>query len=381
MQVLHCYRTYFPDSQGGGQEAIRQIMLSTQAEGVGNTIFALSPKPYPPVIERAEGVVVRRRSWAAPASCDLGAWDAVRCFGQLARAADVIHYHYPWPFADFLHMTSGARRKPAVMTYHSDIVRQRVLGFIYHPLMASMLRSMDAVVTTSDAYARTSPTLRQFVQPDRLAVIPLGIVEASYAPALADARSISLTERFGLYSNGYFLSLGVLRYYKGLYTLIEAARGVDVQIVVAGDGPMRSELERAAGELPAGRIRFLGHVSDAEKMALMQGCRAFVLPSHLRSEAFGMVLVEAAMLGRPMISCEIGTGTSYVNLDQETGMVICPEDARALASALRRFLADESFGLQCGRRARARYDLLFSGAALGRAYLNLYQGVVSRRLR
>jgi rhamnosyl/mannosyltransferase len=381
MQVLHCYRTYFPDSQGGGQEAIRQIMLSTQAEGVDNTIFALSPKPFPPVIHRAEGIVVRRRSWAAPASCDLGGWNAVRCFSQLARAADVIHYHFPWPFADVLHATSGARRKPAVMTYHSDIVRQRVLGLIYHPLMASMLRSMDAVVATSDAYARTSPTLREFVRPERLAVIPLGIVEASYAPALAEAQGISLSERFGLDGNGYFLSLGVLRYYKGLLTLIEAAKQVDVQIVVAGDGPMRNELEQAAGELPAGRIRFLGHVSDAEKMALIRGCRAFVLPSHLRSEAFGMVLVEAAMLGRPMICCEIGTGTSYVNLDQETGIVVSPQDPHALAGALRRFLGAESFGPQCGQRARARYELLFSGAALGRAYLKLYHSVVSRRMR
>jgi rhamnosyl/mannosyltransferase len=104
MRVLHVYRTYFPDPPGGIQEAIRQICLATQTAGVLNTIFALSSVPRPAEIDRPEGKVVRSRSWIAPASCDLGGVGALRRFAALAEQADVIHYHFPWPFADLLHL-------------------------------------------------------------------------------------------------------------------------------------------------------------------------------------------------------------------------------------------------------------------------------------
>jgi rhamnosyl/mannosyltransferase len=376
MQVLHCYRAYFPETQGGVPEAIRQIALSTQAEGVSNTIFTLAREPRPAVLQRAEGKVVRTYSWAAPASCDLGTLSAFKCFRQLALASDVVHYHFPWPFADFLHKFNGVGDRPTVMTYHSDIVRQRSVGLIYRPLMRWMLGTMNVVVATSSAYARSSPVLRDLVPSTRLKVIPLGIFEQSYQEALMESRNVLLGGRFGLSSNGYFLSLGVLRYYKGLHTLIESAKEIDFPIVLAGDGPMREALEQSAQRLPPGRVRFLGRVSDAEKMALIAGCRAFVFPSHLRSEAFGMVLLESAMLGRPIISCEIGKGTTFVNVHEETGLVVSPENPSMLASALRRFVTDETFALRCGQGARTRYEQLFSGRTLGNAYAALYRSLL-----
>ena len=109
MKVLHVYRTYFPDPPGGMQEAIRQICLSTQAFGVQNTIFTLSPNPVPAVMERPEATVVRCRSWAAPASCDLGGIDAFTTFRSLVKQADVVHYLFPWPFADLLRETAPAK--------------------------------------------------------------------------------------------------------------------------------------------------------------------------------------------------------------------------------------------------------------------------------
>lgn len=155
LSVLHVYRTYFPDPPGGLQEAIRQIAVSTLPQGIISRIFVLSPNPVPMVLNRPEGEVVRSRSWAAPASCDLGGATAFLRYAELARCADVIHYHFPWPFADVLHL--AVRPKvPAVMTYHSDVVRQSLLGAVYAPLRHRMLRSMSCIVATSPAYARTS---------------------------------------------------------------------------------------------------------------------------------------------------------------------------------------------------------------------------------
>jgi rhamnosyl/mannosyltransferase len=98
-----------------------------------------------------------------------------------------------------------------------------------------------------------------------------------------------------------------------------------------------------------------------------------VLPSHLRSEAFGMALVEAAMFGRPMISCAIGTGTSFVNQHEVSGFVVASESPAALAAAMNTLLSDEALARRMGRAARARYEQLFSGAALGEAYAKLYR--------
>lgn len=372
MRVLHVYRTYFPDPPGGLQEAIRQIALSSQPFGVDARIFALSPKPEPSVVERVEGVVVRARSWAAPASCDLGSKKAFTLFRDHAEQSDVVHYHFPWPFGDVLQLFSNPRR-PAVMTYHSDVVRKGVLGYFYQPLMRCMLRRMEAVVATSNAYIDSSPVLGRLVQPHRLHVIPLGITEQSYRGFMKEAAGIEVESRFGVAPGRYMLFVGVLRPYKGLDTLIEAAAGTNIPVLIVGSGRVERRLRTSAAA--HGNVRFVGQVGDSEKIALIQGCRALVLPSHLRSEAFGMVLVEAAMCGKPMISCDIGTGTSFVNLHEKTGFVVPPNSPGDLAWAMRALLENNELAERMGKAARERYEQLFSGEALGRAYAELYREV------
>lgn len=375
MRVLHVYRTYFPDPTGGLQEAIRQISLATGAHGVENRVFALTPEVPSTEIARPEGLVVRSRSWMAPASCDLGGFAAFRFFSDQVAWADIVHYHFPWPFADVLHLFTG-QGKPAVMTYHSDIVRQQWLGKLYVPLMNRMLLSMDAIVATSPAYAATSPVLSKPEIASRVKVIPLGIDECSY-PIVSDE---SIIERLGIGGKPFFLFIGVLRYYKGLHTLIRAAGAVDARIVIAGSGPEDESLLELTRQFGAANVVFAGQVADEEKVLLIQRSRALVLPSHLRSEAFGMVLVEAAMFGKPMISCEIGTGTSFVNADGETGLVVPPENPDALAQAMNSLLENKVLAEAYGQSARARYERLFSGEALGKAYSDLYREVLSHYL-
>ncbi len=375
-KVLHVYRTYFPDPPGGLQEAIRQICLATSVRGVTNRIFTLSPTSEPRVIPSREGVIWRSRSWMAPASCDLGGLDAVMQFRALSNWADVIHYHFPWPFADVLRLL-GARDKPSVMTYHSDIVRQKYLGRIYGPLMRNTLKGMDAVVATSPAYATTSAVLTQNVAARNLRTIPLGIVD--YASGLTEDRtSDDILARLNLGVKPFVLALGVLRYYKGLHTLIEAANAIDGTVVIAGSGPEERALKSQTARLGYTNIVFAGQVTEAEKMVLLRHCRALVLPSHVRSEAFGMVLVEASMFGKPMVCCEVGSGTSFVNSHGETGFVVPPESPQDLAKACNALLHDQICAVRMGAAARVRYERLFSGEVLGSAYFDLYNEVITR---
>ena len=370
--VLHVYRTYFPDPPGGLQEAIRQICLATKAHGVANTIYTLSPRPDPSVIDRPEGRVVRSRSWAAPASCDLGGPNTFREFAWRIKTADIIQYHFPWPFADLLHLVVRPT-VPTLITWHSDVVRQRWLGRAYAPLMWQTLRAVRFIVANCPAYAQTSPVLSDPAIRDKVRIIPLGIMEESY-PAKEDATIFS---RLGLATDEpFFLFIGVLRYYKGLHTLIEAARQVKARVVIAGSGPEGKKLRALAQFKAVRNVLFAGQISDEEKVALLKRCLAMVLPSHLRSEAYGMALVEAAMFGRPLISCEIGTGTSFVNAHEESGYVVPPEHPAALAEAMNALWRDAARAQSLGQGARARYERLFSGPALGQAYADLFREVL-----
>ncbi|MFW6343002.1 MAG: glycosyltransferase, partial [Halothiobacillaceae bacterium] len=370
-EVLNIYKTYFPDPPGGLQEAIRQTALATTEAGVCNRLFTLSPRPKPARIDFPEMAVHRCRAWAAPASCDLGGTGALRTFRQLARQADLLHYYFPWPFADLLDL-AAPRGTPAIMTYVSDVVRQKWLGRAYQPLMWRTLRRMRIIVANSPAYRETSPVLSHPVLRDRVRVIPLGIDETRY-----DSRpDPEIFARVGV-SPGepFLLFLGVLRYYKGLPFLLRAARGLDVPVVVAGSGPEQARLAAQVRDEGIANVRFAGQVSHAEKVALLSACVGLVLPSHLRSEAYGMVLVEASMFGKPMVSCAIGTGTSFVNQHERTGLVVPPESPPALQEALRCLLDDPGQAEAWGRAARARYEECFSGAALGKAYAELYREV------
>lgn len=377
MNVLHVYRTYFPDPPGGLQEAIRQICLATK-KTVDASVFALSPNPHPAELDLPEGRVIRARSWWAPASCDLGSIGSLKKFCEAARQADLLHFHFPWPFADLLSFLPCAKAKPKIITYHSDIIRQRSLLALYRPLMRLTLGAMDAVVATSPNYAATSEALKNYVTPGNLKIIPLGIADRAKASNTGISSS-DILDRMKLRERGFVLALGVLRYYKGLHTLVRAAPLIDAPVIVAGSGPEREALERLATEVGAKNVVFTGQVTDLERDDLMRACSVFAFPSHLRSEAFGMALVEASMFSKPMICCEIGSGVSFVNQHDVTGLVIQPESPSHLADAANRLLLDQSLALRMGTAARERYTQLFSDEALGAAYVRLYTDVLGGR--
>jgi glycosyltransferase involved in cell wall biosynthesis len=369
MNILNVYRTYYPDPPGGLQEAIRQICLSTNKCSVDNTIFTLSSNPGPAEIARPEARVVREKSWAAPASCDIGSMAAFSTFNRLKRESDLVHFYYPWPFMDLLQLNSKSE-KPTILTYISDIVRQKALGRLYEPLMWKTLKDMDVIVANCQAYVDTSPILSHRDIRSKVRIIPLGIDEYSY-PIEGEN---TILKRVGIGDEEpYFLFIGVLRYYKGLHTLIQAAKYVDAKIVIAGSGPEENALKKLCLDFQLKNVVFTGRVTNAEKVALLKKCLSFVLPSHLRSEAYGMVLVEASMMSKPMISCEIGTWTSFINVHSETGFVIPAEDFKELAISMNTLLSDSYLVEQMGKAARSRYEKIFSGHAVGEAYTSVYQ--------
>ncbi|MCK5728143.1 MAG: glycosyltransferase [Methylococcales bacterium] len=372
MRVLHVYRTFFPDTQGGLEEVIRQICKTTHTEGVESRVFCLSHQPKPAIIDYDEVYVYRAKNHLEIASCGLS-FSALSAFKQQVEWADVIHYQFPWPFADVLHILARVK-KPSIVTYESDIVRQKSFLKLYRPLKRLFLNQMQTIVATSPNYAKTSPVLKHYA--DKVAIIPIGIDEASYPIATQETLD-NMREKVG---NGFFLFIGVLRYYKGLHILLAAAQKTKALIIITGSGPEEATLKSQAKALNLKNVRFLGYVSNEEKVALIQLSLAIVFPSHLRSEAFGVTLLEAAMNAKPMISCELGTGTSFVNAHKETGLVIPPNDPEKLHQAMTTLSNNPVLIKKYGQAARQRYQTLFTGQKMGKSYAALYQKTLSHAL-
>ncbi|MEE9099459.1 glycosyltransferase family 4 protein [Pseudomonas nitroreducens] len=372
MRVLHFFKTYLPDSVGGIEQVINQLCRTGHSHGIENQVLTLSASPDP-----AEVMVDGHRVFRARLDLQLAStgfsYSVVPQFRRLAAEADIINFHFPWPFMDVVHLLSGVR-KPTVVTYHSDIVRQKHLFKLYQPLMHRFLNSADRIVAASPNYLKSSDVLRRY--PHKAQVIPYGLDKQAYPTPAAEC-----VERWRrAVGEQFFLFVGVMRYYKGLHILLEAVKGTGYPVVIVGAGPLEQQLKAQAAALGVeSHVRFVGRVSEEDKVALLQLSRAIVFPSHLRSEAFGISLLEGAMYGKPMISSEIGTGTSFINAHGLTGLVVPPSDPQAFRQAMRWCWENPQAAAEMGRQAEVRYRELFTADAMGRVWADLYRNLLDEK--
>jgi rhamnosyl/mannosyltransferase len=367
MKILHFYKTCIPDTVGGVQLFIDQLATGLASRGADVDVLALSTERGKlPQLQRHGYRIHRVRQNFEIASTGLS-FAAPRRFSELARNADVLHFHFPWPFMDAVHLALS-KGKPSVVTYHSDIVRQKHLFRLYKPVENLFLRDAHRIVATSPQYLQTSAVLRRHA--DKVRVIPIGLDPQSYPPPPARVVE-SWRQRLG---EGFFLFVGILRYYKGLEYLIEAAHLTGLPTVIVGSGPLERRLQRLSRGAP--NIVFLGSLSEQDKAAVLSLCGALVLPSHMRSEAFGVALLEGSLHGKPLISTEIGTGTSHINRSDVTGFVVPPADPHALADAMRRLKQDPVLAATMGQQALGRSHDLFGADRMTDAYLELYREVL-----
>lgn len=373
MRVLHFFKTYLPDTTGGIEQVIFQLCQGTRMQGVESKVLTLSPQPQPRTLLVADHVVVRAHQDLQVASTGFSR-EVFGLFRDMAAEADLVHFHFPWPLMDLVHFVSRHGR-PSVVSYHSDIVRQRGLLTIYQPLMHRFLGSMDRILVSSPNYLQSSEVLRR--HSDRAVVVPFGLDRTAY-PSPPDERLEYWRERVG---EGFFLFVGVLRYYKGLSSLLDALAGTNFPLVVVGSGPEEQALKEQAQRLKLHRVHFLGRIDDVDKMCMLQLSLAMVFPSHLRSEAFGVSLLEAAMCGKPMISCEIGTGTTFVNLHNETGIAVPPSCPPALREAMTTLWNDPDLAHRYGENAARRFDALFTSQRMCAATTGIYREVIDAPTR
>jgi len=285
-------------------------------------------------------------------------------------AADLVHLHMPNPTGALAYLAS---RHPGrlLVTWHSDILRQRMLKRVFMPAERTILQMASAIVVTSENYLRTSAPLRAYQSKCR--VIPYGIALERFE-ALQESQVQELRARHG---PRIVLAIGRMVYYKGFEFLIQAMQRVRGKLVLIGDGPLRPALEREAVALGvANRISFVGELQNESTPPYYQAADLFVLPSVARTEAFGIVQLEAMASGKPVINTRLDSGVPAVSLHGLTGITVPPGNPQALGDAINQLLDNGHLRETYGQSGKHLAQQKFSAATMARAMLDLYDEII-----
>ncbi len=349
IDVLQVNKLYHPHI-GGVEQVVRLL-----AEG-----FAARPDVRSRVLACNEGLCTVRETvngvevTRAGSLCRVMSEPLSPSFPRCLRRsdADIYHFHNPFPLGEAAALTldEGTRM---VTTYHSDVVRQRRFLRAYAPVLRRFLGRSRVILVSSPQLVRSSPFLRPLS--GRCRVVHFGIDAHRFETGGATAALAEKIREKYAGDRALVLFVGRLVYYKGVAHLLDAMQEVEASLLLLGTGPLRGELEAAARARGlSGRVHFVSRAEEEEMAAYYHACDILVLPSTARSEAFGLVILEAMACGKPVVSTELGTGTSYANLDGQTGLVVPPGDTRALADAMKRLLGDAALREEMGARGRER---------------------------
>lgn len=369
MRVLQVGKFYPPDP-GGIETAARQCVEHLLALDAAVEVLCFAgPGPYHDA--DAACPVHRARVLATVASQPLSP-AYLAAFFRLAPRCDVLHVHLPNPLAALAVFLARPRAR-VVLHWHSDVIGKGALAAVTRPLESWLCRRADLVIGPSPVHLAASNQAGRFA--GKGAVVPFCVDATMAGPDKADPAGVAAI-RAGCGNRPLVFALGRLVPYKGFDLLIDAAAMLPPEtiVVIGGDGPQRDALRRridAAGL--ADRVRLAGRIPDADLADWLAACDIFCLPSVTRAEMFGIVQLEAMAFGKPVVSTDIpGSGVPWVNRHEETGLVVPPGDAPALARALTGLLADAAWRDRLGRGGREAVAGRFSPAAATRALAAAY---------
>jgi len=376
MRIAHVYKDYHPPVLGGVEQTIERMARWQVRAGHDVTVIVSASGDVRSRTENVAGVrVVRVGEWGRALSSPL----CPEFPSAVARErADLWHLHSPNPLGEaswWLARPRGAM----VFTYYCDLSRQKALLPVYGPLVRALFRRADVLHAISpQAVARAESLVAPFRE--RFEVVPLGIeVESLLALDRDRPGARALRARHG---DPFLLFVGRLRHYKGLHVLLDAMPRVGAKLVIVGDGPKGPALREQARRLVLGeRVHFAGPVDGETLLDHLAAAGIGLLPSSTPTEAFGLAMVESMAAGLPVISTELGTGTSYVNQHGATGLVVAANDPGALADGIQALLADPGRRARMGAAGRQRVREYFTTEAMMRGMDRLYAEALERAAR
>jgi len=366
IRILQVGKFYPPEH--GGMENHLHVLCNELRDSVEQSVVVAS-KSRQGSQETVDGIPVTRLG----ALVDFFGAPVCPTLVQAIRSAqaDILHIHLPNPVAVLAYLASGFSG-PLVFTYHSDIVRQKLLGSAFSAILHRALDRSSAIIATSEKYIETSHILQ--AHRDKCHVIPLGIpMERFHSP---DPHIVDWIRN--QYGPSIVVAVGRLVHYKGFEHLVRAMKKIDGHLLLIGNGPLRAELEALTRTLGVHeRVSILSGIADV--VPYYHAADVFVLPSVNRSEAFGLVQVEAMACGKPVVNTQLESGVTFVSRHEETGLTVPPSDPQALAHALALLLRSSEMRTRMGAAARQRVATEFNVEVMAQRTLAVYQSVLNKR--
>ena len=288
---------------------------------------------------------------------------------------DLVHLHFPDPLG---HLTAMMLpRVPRVISWHSDIVKQKGALSVYSPFLRSFVRSADALIGATPQHFETSLQIPLGKPGQIREVVPYGFdTGALVASDASRAKRDPLPHRRG--ERSLIFAVGRHVYYKGFDILIRAMQDISADLWIGGRGPQTESLMRMAADLGVtDKVKFVGFIPDHLLMGYYDACDVFCMPSVERSEQFGLVQLEAMYCSKPIVTTRLGTGVEFVTLDGETGLLVPPKNSEALAHALRTLLGNAALRARMGASGKRRVEEVFSVGQMVRKTVSVYHRVLA----
>lgn len=364
IKVLQINKLYYPDI--GGIERTVQNIAEGLKENVEMSVLVCQSKGHG-VTEEVNGVVVQRCGsfgtlYSMPISLSF-LWQLRR----KSKKQDILQFHAPFPLGDLACLLSGYRGK-VVLYWHSDVVKQKKLMVLYRPIMEKFLKRVDAIIVGSNGVIKGSSYLMNYQ--NKCVTIPFAVNQniERMGKKYMDHAQPSM-EKYAR-----FLFVGRLVYYKGIEVLIQAFERVEnAELTIIGCGDSEKDLKAYIKKQGmSDRVHFLGKVEEDRLYREFSECDVFVLPSVEKSEAFGLVQLEAMAYGKPVINTNLPSGVPEVSINGITGLTVEPGNKRELGDAMRWFVEHPRERCEMGNAARKRLDSNYTLDVMMNRMMKLY---------
>lgn len=368
MRVVHVFKDCYPPITGGIEQHM-SLLCRRLAQTLEVAILAPSRSPRRKE-QRLDGVRMIRvpefGRYASVPLCPTAPWELHRL------RPDIVHLHFPNPMGDLTQLL-GAANVPFVLTYHADIIKQKLFVPMYRPVLNLLFKKARKIIFSARENIPQSPLFSRHAS--KCTVIPFGVeLEDFRLQHGEDAEVEALRRKTG---GSMVLFVGAVRYYKGLDVLLRAMRTVSGSLVMAGRGTQDPSLRRMAADLGiADKVIFCGEVSPSRLRILLNASDIFVLPSIDRCETFGIGQLEAMACSKPIVSTDLPTGVRSVNRHGATGLVVAPGAPGDLAEALNLLLSNTRLREEFGNAARRRAEQEFSADQMASKTIEVYREVL-----
>lgn len=351
MKILQINKLYNPII-GGIETVVKDI-----AEGLNNQadfqveVLACQVKGKR-AIEDINGVkVYRAASWGKKFGMPLSL-DLFKLFKDIKNNYDQIILHYPFPLAAMI--SPFIPKKKLIIYYHSDIVRQKLGALIFSPFIKYSLKKAHTILVGSHNLIASSPNLNSHT--DKCKVLPFGY-KANYTPDDYQ-RAEEIKQQYGQ-SRVLLLAVGRLVYYKGFDCAIKAMKDVRANLLISGAGPDEEQLKELIKTNHLEERVFL--LEPQKRLApLFLAADIFLFPSTARSEAFGLVQLEAMAAGKAIINTYLKTGVEEVSLNNITGLTVKPKNIEELNKAINILVNNQKLREKFGKAGQERYRRLYT---------------------